>query len=214
MIRKLSIRAALVLLVLLPTAAVAEDDPAMQLMSLIMRCPAISADGKHVAIYSQDPGGEKDAKTSLVVFDPKGKVEQQISVVPPATDAAKASTAATKIVKLLEDGGYARMGLVKRTGGTNDGTKLSLQLESGDVVLAVERADRKLTITGTRAGKKLTPIKKKLPAKDGPCPSVDGYSIANTQAGYDAKTQLFAFSLMAEKGGEVCFAHDFVVPLR
>ena len=202
------------LAVLFATNAVADDDPAMQLMGVMMRCPAVSADGKHVALYSQDPGSEKGAMTSLAVFSPKGAVEQRISVVPPNADVAKATTAAAKITKLLDDGSYKRMARVKQIANETDKTKLSAKFESEDVALDVKLVDRKLSITGTRAGKKLAEISKKLPAKDGRCPSVDGYSIANTQAGYDPKSKLFAFSVMAEQGGAVCFAHDFVVTLK
>jgi hypothetical protein len=47
-----------VALVALTSPAVA-DDPGMKLMGLIMRCPAISSDGKHVAIYSMAGSNEK-----------------------------------------------------------------------------------------------------------------------------------------------------------
>jgi len=193
---------------------VPDDDTGMQLMGVMMRCPAISADGKHVAIYASDPGKEKGAMTSLVVFSPKGKVEQQISVVPPATDAVKAKAAAAKITKLLDDGKYQRMSRVARVSDTTDKTKFTMQLKSEDVVIDLALADKKLTISGTRDGKKLKAVVKLKLGKDGPCPSVDGYSLANTTAGYDKATQLFAFSINAEHDSAVCFAHDYVVGLK
>ena len=193
---------------------VPSDDPGFQLMQVMMRCPAISADHKHVAIYASDPGKEKGAKTSLIVFSPGGKVEKQISVVPPATDEAKAKAAAATITKLLDDGKYQRMSRVQRVSDTSEKTKFTMQLKSEDVVIDLALADKKLTITGTRDGKKLkSKIQLKLP-KDGPCTSVDAYSLANTTAGYDKGTQLFAFSINAEHESAVCFAHDFVVGLK
>lgn len=192
----------------------AAEDTGMKLMGLVMRCPAISSDGKHVAIYSMARGSEKGSMTSLAVFSPSGKQEQRIGVVPPATDAAKAEAAATKIVKILDDGGYKRMSRVAQASEDNQKLTYAVKLTSEDVALDVKVKDRKVSITGTRAGKALAPITLKLAAKDGACKKTDAYGIANTQAGYDTQTQLFAFSVQAEEGGSVCHAHDFVVTLK
>lgn len=198
----------------LAAAAVAhaDDDPGQQLMMAMMRAPAMSADGKHVALYSMDPGGDAGAKTSLAVFDAAGKLEQRISVVPPAVDAGKARAAAGKLVKLLDDGGYKRMGRVARKsgGGGKDG---ATQLASGDATIDVRVVGRDVEIRATVGGKALAPIKRPL-GGDGPCGAVDGYNIANTTAGYDAASRLFAFSVTTEHAGTVCFGHDVVVALK
>jgi len=207
---KLALAAALVAIA---TIARADDDPGMQLMTVMMRTPAISADGKHVAVYNEDPGAEKDAKTSLGIFGAAGALEQRISVVPPNTDVAKAKVAAAKLVKLLDDGGYKRMSRVARVSEKTDKTTYATELKSEDVVVAIALAKRKLEITGTRAGKKLAPIAIALPA-DGPCKTVDTYGLANTMAGYDAKTGQLAFTLQAWQHDQVCFAHGLVVTLK
>src|SRR5437016_4183463 len=111
----------------------ADDNPAMALMAMNMRCPAISADGKHVAIYSLDPGTDKDAKTSLAVFD-AGVVADRMSIVPPAIDVARAKAAAAKLTKLLDDGGYKRMSRVARVSGGSDKLTYKAQLKSEDAV--------------------------------------------------------------------------------
>ena len=184
---KLALAAALVAIA---TIARADDDPGMQLMTVMMRTPAISADGKHVAIYNEDPGAEKDAKTSLGIFGAAGALEQRISVVPPNTDVAKAKVAAAKLVKLLDDGGYKRMSRVARVSEKTDKTTYATELKSEDVVVAIA-----------------------LPA-DGPCKTVDTYGLANTMAGYDAKTGQLAFTLQAWQHDQVCFAHGLVVTLK
>lgn len=202
-----------VALVALVSPARAED-PGMKLMQLMMRCPAISSDGKHVAIYSMSGSSEQGSATSLAVFDATGKAEQRIGVVPPVKDAAKADAAATKIVKLLDSGGYKRMARVAQKSEDRQKLTYAAKLTSEDVVLDVKIKDRKVSITGTRAGKTLAPIAVDLAAKDGACKKVAAYGIANTQAGYDTKTHLFAFSVQAEEADSVCHAHDFVVELK
>ena len=65
-----------------------------------------------------------------------------------------------------------------------------------------------------RAGKKLAAVTRAFAAKDGPCKSVDAYGLANTMAGYDAKTGELAFSITAQQCDAICFSHDFVVTLK
>lgn len=190
------------------------DDPAMQLMQVMMRCPAMSADGKHVAIYSVAPGDDKASRTSLAVFGAGGTLEQRIAVVPPAVDATRAAADAAKVVKLLDDGTYQRMARVASKGGVVDKHTYSTDLSSEDVTLALKIADRKVTITGTRAGKKLAPVTLALPAKDGPCTTSDTFDVANTMAGYDKKSRRLAFEVTVSSGNTVCFAHDFVITLK
>jgi hypothetical protein len=208
-----AMKLALALLLVTASVAHADEDPGMQLMTVMMRTPAISADGKHVAIYNEDPGTEKGAMTSLAIFGASGAVEQRISVVPPNTDAAKAKAAAAKLVTLLDDGGYKRMSRVARVSEKAAKTTYTTELKTEDVVIDVAVAKRKLKITGTRAGKKLAPISLTIP-KDGPCKSVDAYGLANTMAGYDGTTSQLAFTLQAWQHDQVCFAHGFVVTLK
>ncbi len=190
------------------------EDPGMKLMGLVMRCPAISSDGKHVAIYSMAGSTEPGSTTSLAVFSGAGKEEQRIGVVPPATDVAKADAAATKIVKLLDDGGYKRMSRVAQVSDKWDKLNYTAKYTTEDVELDVVVKARKVTITGKRAGKALAPVTVKLAAKDGTCKKAENYGIANTQAGFDAKTGLFAFSVQADEASTVCASHDFVVTLK
>jgi hypothetical protein len=199
---------------LAPAAARAEDDPGMLLMGAMMRTPAVSADGKHLAIYSVDPGGGDGARTSLAVFDAAGKLEQRIPLVPPAVDRARASAGAARITQLLRDGGYKRMGAMARGATKADGTTYATQLKHEELVVELRVAERKVELRATRDGKPLAPITRALPAGDGPCASVDAYTVANTTAGYDAKSGALAFSISAQRGAEVCFGHDFVVVLK
>jgi hypothetical protein len=189
------------------------DDTAMQLMQVMMKTPAISSDGKHVAIYSLTATKNPDAKTSLVVFDATGKLEQRIEIVPPATHAERAKADAANVTTLLDNGGYKRMSRVAQKDSKSDKTAFTAQLTSEDVVLDVKIAKRKVTLTGTRAGKKLKAITKALP-KDGPCKATDFYSLPNTMAGFDPSTGLFAFQVTATEKTTVCFSHEFVVPLK
>jgi hypothetical protein len=202
-----------VVVVALLTGRAHADDTAMQLMQVMMRCPAISSDGKHVAIYSLAAVKNPDAKTSLVVFGPTGKVEQRIEVVPPATHAERAKADAANVTKLLDDGGYKRMSRVAEKNAKSDKASFTAQLSSEDLTLDVKIAKRKVTLTGTRGGKKVKAITKTLP-KDGPCKAVDFYSLANTMAGFDAASGLFAFQITATEKDTVCFSHEFVVAVK
>jgi hypothetical protein len=179
-----------------------------------MRCPAISADGKHVAIYSHAPGDDKASRTSLVVFGTDGKVLQRIGVVPPATDVARAKADVAKLTKVLDAGSYKRMGRVASKGGKQDATRYTTDLASEDAALVLAIDKRTVTITGTRGGKAIAPIKLALPAKDGPCTSSDSLSVANTMAGYDKKSGLLAFSIQVFTKDTSCFAHDYVVTVK
>jgi hypothetical protein len=196
------------------STAIADEDVGMQLITAMMRTPAISSDGKHVAIYNEDPGSEKDAMTSLGVFAIGGALEQRVSVVPPNTSVPKAKAAAAKIAKFLDDGGYKRMSRVAQASQDAKQLTYSAQLTSEDVVIDVHLEKRKLDITYSRDGKKLAPIHLALPAKDGPCKAADAYDLPNTMAGYDKKSQVFAFTVHASQGDTVCFAHSFVVALK
>jgi len=60
--------ALLVVLVVVPSIARAQD-PGMQLMQVMMRSPAMSADGKHIALYSTAPGDDPASKTSLAALE-------------------------------------------------------------------------------------------------------------------------------------------------
>lgn len=204
--------AALVALVAFPALA---DDPGMTLTMVMMRSPAMSADGKHIALYSDAPGDEKDSKTSLAVFGSNGKLEMRIGVVPPAVDMQRATADAAKVMKVLNDGSYARMGRMASKGGAADKSGgYSIDLSSGDVAFTLKIANRKVSITGTRGEKKLKPIELALPAKDGTCTGETTFSVANTMAGYDPKSQLFAFEVIVFAGDSGCFAHPFVVALK
>jgi hypothetical protein len=202
------------ILVLAFSIARADDNPGMQLMGLMMRCPAISADGKHVAIYSYDNAADKDAKTSLAVLGASGAVEQRVAIVPPATDAARAKETAGKLVKLLDDGGYKRMSRVARL-SEDRGKTYKTKLNSEDVVIDLSVTGRKVDVRATRDGKALAPVSRTLAAKDGACKAVTGYSLLNTAAGFDPKTGLLAFSIVAaDADNPACFSHDFVVTLK
>lgn len=190
------------------------DDTGTKLIGFMMRCPGISADGKHVALYTMAGSSEANTKTSLAVFGVNGKEEQRIGVVPPVTSTAKAAAAVAKISTLLDTGGYKRMSRVAQTSEVSQKLTYSAKLTSEDVVLDVKVKDRKVSITGTRAGKAFAPVAVELAAKDGPCKKVADYGIANTQAGYDVKTKLFAFSVQASENDSVCHSHDFVVELN
>jgi hypothetical protein len=207
-------RFAAILVVLATQYSARADDTAMQLMQVMMRCPCMSADGKHIAIYSVAPGDDKPSRTSLAVFGESGKLEQRISVVPPAVDAKRAADDAAKITKVLDAGKYQRMARMASQGGVVDKKSYKTDLSAEDVVLALGIVDRKVTITGTRDGKKLAPIVLALPAKDGPCKTSDSFDVANTMAGYDKKSRRLAFEVTVTSGDTVCFAHDYVVTLK
>jgi hypothetical protein len=183
-------------------------------MAIMMQLPAMSSDGKHIAIFSQDPGTEKGAMTSVAVFSTTGKLEKRISIVPPGTDMKKAQAATAKINSLLSAGGYARMARIAQEADKYEKPNFTLKLSSEGITFDVKLEKRKLEIKPTKNGTALATITKKLPAKDGRCKKADGYSLANTQAGFDAKSGALAFSIDAEQDGQVCFGHSFVVTIK
>lgn len=206
--------AVLLAIAVVPSLARA-DDPGMQLMMMMMRLPAMSADGKHLALFSEAPGDDKAAKTSLAVFGVDGKLEQRLSIVPPVVDVERATADVAKVAKLLDDGKYQRMSRVSSKGGVQDKNGgFSIELASEDVALTLKITGRKISITGTRADKKLAPVTFALPPKDGTCGSSGSFSVANTMAGYDKKSQLLAFGVSVFSGDTGCFGHDFVIPLK
>jgi hypothetical protein len=201
-------------LVVVVASVARADDPAMQVMQIMTRCPAISADGKHVALFSVAPGEDRRSKTSLAVFGIKGKLEKRLPFVPPDVDVEQASYDASKAVKFLDAGKYRRMALMASKGGTTDGAAYSIDLSSEDVAFTLKVVDRKVTITGTRGEKKLAPVNLTLPKDDGMCVTTDSFSVANTMAGYDKKSKVFAFEVAVTSKDTQCFGHDFVVTLK
>jgi hypothetical protein len=208
---------ALALVALAPTFAAADEFkiPTSEetLMNLIMRCPGISADGKHVVMFSLTAVKEKKAKTSFVEFDTKGKVEKRFEIVPPVVDPDRAKTDVWAAAKEFVDGGFKRMSVVAEKDDKHEGANFSGQYTSEDVVLDIKLVKRKLTIDGTRAGKKLATITKTLPKEAG-CKAVDYYSLTNTASGFDPTSGTFAFQISASNGSSVCSSHEFVVPLK
>lgn len=206
---------ALACLLLAATSSLARaDDIGMRIIQVMMRFPAVSADGKHIAVYSIAAGDEKVAKTSVVVFGAKGKLEQRIPIVPPNTDRAQAEADIAKVTKLLDDGGYKHLSRMAQEGGKLDkqGT-YTVTLKSEDVAIDIKIAKRKVSLTGTRGKTKLKPITFTLPAKDGPCAKSDSFGVANTLAGYDKPSKQLAFAVDVTAGMDVCFAHEYVVTL-
>jgi hypothetical protein len=206
------------LVTLLATPSLARADTATELTNIATGCPAMSADGKHIAIYSIVPGDQKGARTSLAVFDTTGKLEQRISIVPPAVDAARAKADVAKVVKLLDDGKYKPMSHMTTVGGLVDSqsysTDLAIDVLGGTTKITLKIFERKITITGAREGRALAPMTIALPAKDGPCKTGNEFIVDSAQTGYDPKSHLFAFEVEVGSHNAACFAHDFVITLK
>jgi hypothetical protein len=185
------------------------DDFTTAITRLMMGTPAISADGKTIALYSFAPGREPDAKTSLVIFNGT-RERERLGIVPSGIDAARARTSAASATRKID--GMKRMARVAK-GEETWGPKYEVALTSSGTELHLSIVDRRVTVTAKRDGRDAR-AEVALAAKDGGCRDVKGYSISNTMAGFDDKTGLFAFSVEVEdKTGTTCFAHDFVVQL-
>lgn len=172
-------------------------------MQLMLRCPAISADGT-VAMFSL-PTAEKASTAALVFYDDKGAVKRRI------TDLAKANAALD---------GFARMDRVKkisetasaRVKPTDPAPSYEAELSTGDVRIHVHIAGRDVTLQAARNGAAMPAVRTRLAPNDGPCTESVRYDLVNTQSGFDARRGVFAFTIGTEDATKSqCFHHDFVV---
>ena len=212
--------AVLALALLVPVAA--SGDVAKQAMQVQLLSPAISADGKQVAIASLDPGGEAGASGSLALFDGAGALKRRIALFAPARDPERARKSYAQAAKILEDGAFRRMGRVKRN---SERTALrrapadpppSFQgvFSQGDFGFTINVADGKARLEAMKGSRRLGTWSLRL-GKEAPCGDVAGYSISPTRAGFEAERRVFAFSVYAEtNAGDVCFSHDYVVAMK
>ncbi|MBI5480626.1 MAG: hypothetical protein HY906_17345 [Deltaproteobacteria bacterium] len=213
-------RAARVCALLAPVAGGA--DPARQAMQVQLLSPAISGDGKQVAIASLNPAGEAGASGSLALFDGAGVLRRRIALFAPARDAERARKSYAEAAKILEEGAFRRMGRVKRNSErtalrrapSDPPPSFEGVFSQGDFGFTVRVADGKVRFEAMKGSRKLGTWSLKL-GKEAPCSDVAGYSVSPTRAGFEAERRLVAFSVYAEtKSGDVCFSHDYVVAMK
>jgi len=206
----------------LVAAPASAADVAQQAMQVQLISPAVSADGKQVAVASLDPAGEAGASGSLALFDAAGALKRRIALFAPARDAERARRSYAEAAKILEEGGFRRMGRVKRNGEktalrrTPSDPPPSFEgiFSQGDYGFTVRVADGKARFDAMKGSRKIGTWSLPL-GKEGPCSDVAGYSVSPTRAGFEADRRLFAFSVYAEtKNGDVCFSHDYVVAVK
>jgi len=206
----------------LVVAADARADVARQAMQVQLMSPAVSSDGKQVAIASLNPGGESGASGSLAVFDGAGALKRRIPLFAPARDAERARKSYAEATRILEEGAFRRMGRVKRN---SERTALRRSpadpppsfegvFSQGDFGFTVRVADGKVRFEAMKGSRKLGTWSLGL-GKEPACGDVAGYSVSPTRAGFESDRRLFAFSVYAEtKSGDVCFSHDYVIAMK
>jgi hypothetical protein len=197
-------------------------DVAQQALQVQLLSPAVSADGKQVAIASLDPAGEAGASGSLALFDGAGALKRRIALFAPARDPERARKSYAEAAKTLDDGGFRRMGRVKRNSEktalrrTPSDPPPTFQgvFSQGDYGFTIEAGNGKVRFEAMKGARKLGTWSLRL-GKEAPCSDVAGYSVSPTRAGFEADRRLFAFSVYAEtKSGDVCFSHDYVVAMK
>ncbi len=211
-----------VLILGLAGTAPAGADVAQQAMQVQLLSPAVSADGKQVAIASLDPSGEAGASGSLALFDGAGVLKRRLPLFAPARDAERARKSYAQAAKILEEGGFRRMGRVKRNSERTALRRAPADpppsfegvFSQGDFGFTVRVGDGKVRFEAMKGTRKLGTWSLRL-GKEAPCSDVAGYSVSPTRAGFEADRRLFAFSVFAEtKSGDVCFSHDYVVAMK
>ena len=202
--------------------ATAQADVAQQAMQVQLLSPAVSADGKQVAIASLDPAGETGASGSLALFDGAGVLKRRLALFAPARDAERARKSYAAAAKILEDGGFRRMGRVKRNSErtalrrapSDPPPSFEGVFSQGDYGFTVHVAGGKVRFEAMKGTRKIGTWSLRL-GKEAPCSDVAGYSVSPTRAGFEPDRRLFAFSVYAEtKSGDVCFSHDYVVAVK
>jgi hypothetical protein len=202
--------------------AAVRADVARQAMQVQLLSPAVSGDGKQVAVASLDPAGEAGASGSLALYDGSGILKRRIPLFAPARDPERARRSYAEAAKVLEDGAFRRMARVKRNSErtalrrTPSDPPPSFEgvFSQGDFGFTVRVADGKVRFEAMKGSRRLGTWSLKL-GKDGKCSDVAGYSVSPTRAGFEADRRLFAFSVYAEtKDGDACFSHDYVVSLK
>jgi hypothetical protein len=217
-----AVGAALALACTLAGATTALADVTKQAMQVQLLSPAISGDGKQVAIASLDPAGEAGASGSLALFDGAGALKRRIALLAPARDAERARKSYAEAAKLLEDGAFRRMGRVKRNSERTALRRMPSDpppsfegvFSQGDFGFTVQVAGGKVRFEAMKGSRKLGTWSLKL-GKEAPCSDVAGYSVSPTRVGFEAERRVFAFSVYAEtKSGDVCFSHDYVMVMK
>jgi hypothetical protein len=212
---------ALVVLLLSATSwpSPAEGNPAMVAMKVLMISPALSADGRTVAMHSHDPTGTAGAAGSLVFFDGSGKELRRLPLVPPARDLARATQTYAAADLALTRGGYKRMGRVAITRGKDVQQRrpgdpppsFAATFTQGEHTFAIEVTTGKVVVEvrrGTRTYSTTT-IPFRTPTTR--CAKVTGYSVSPTKVGFDLQFGLLAFSVLVEADGSTCFSHEYLL---
>jgi hypothetical protein len=225
--RPLGALGALVILGALALAAArpgpARGDAMQDAMRLQLLSPAISGDGKSVAMVSSDPGEGPGATGSLAIFESTGALKKRLPLWAPAKEPERATRSYAEATRLLDEGGYRRMARVKRE---SEKTVLRQQpadppptfeglFISGDYGVTVKVANGTLTVTARRGKRTLGPFAVKLATPAAACPLVAGYSVAPARAGLEPASKLLALAVLVENAeGVGCFSHEAVFSLK
>jgi hypothetical protein len=200
----------------------ADANVARQAMRVQLLSPAVSADGKSIAIASLDPGGEAGASGSLAIFDAAGVLKRRLPLFTPARDPERARRAYAKATRLLDEGGYRRMARLRRNSERTHLRRAPADppptfegfFSQGDYGFAVHVARGQVRVEARKGSRKLGTYTRRL----GPAPRcrrVAGYSVSPTRAGFETSGRVLAFSVYAETtGGEACFSYDYVVATK
>lgn len=195
-----------------------EGNPMVLAMKVMMISPAISSDGKFVAMHSTNPASDSDASGSLVVFNARGKEKKRMPLVPPARGMARSKATYEAADALLKKGGYKRMGRLSRS---NDKTVLKEKpsdpppsyqatFTQGDYVFDLKVTVGRIQVVAKRKGRKAGKKVVKFRTPRARCNQVTGYSVSPAKAGYDKSSGLFALSVLVESSGSICFSHELV----
>ncbi|HEY3355764.1 MAG TPA: hypothetical protein VGQ83_21105 [Polyangia bacterium] len=201
----------------------ARGDAAQDAMRLQLLSPAISGDGKTVAIVSLDPGDGPGASGSLALFDAGGALWRRLPLWAPQRDPRRAQTSYREATRLMDEAGFRRMGrltrhaektIVRHKPG-DPAPRFEGLFSHGDYGVTVTVTGGTLKVEAKRGKRTLGPWTVAFATPPAACPAVAGYSVSPARAGLQAASRLLALSVVVEDAdGNACFSHEAVFPLK
>jgi hypothetical protein len=204
-------------------AAPARGDATHDAIRLQLASPAISGDGKTVALVSLDPGDGKGATGSLVVIDAGGALKRRLPLWAPGRGGTQAQQSYADAMRLLDEGGYRRMGRLKRQSekvgrhrqAADPPPRFEALFSLGDYGVNVTVAGDTLRVEARRGKRTLGPWTVPLATPSAACPRVGGYAVSSGRSGLEAASRLLALSVVIEDpAGSACFSREAVFALK
>jgi len=212
---------ATLILAALAYALTARGDVVGEQIRLQLLSPAISGDGKTVAVASLDPGGVAGAVGSLALYDLGGNLKRRLPLTAAERDPERARRDYAAAQKVLDAGGYRRLGrlrqqsehtIVHRRIG-DPSPRFATVLSQGELGITVIVADRKLRVEAMRASRRLGPWTLQLATPAAACPAIGGYVVSPARAGLAGRTLVLSV-FVTTPDGSTCFSHEAVLTLK